>query len=101
METLQVSTRRAWRRRFVRPRLDIWSVNLSEDQAPALMGQARADFEREARISQLGFLMCSPAAKPLWGRICMHSMCGEIRARSDSQRLAMELALLEAARGDS
>jgi len=98
METLQVCTRRAWRRRFARPQLDLWSVNLSEDRAPDLMGQARHDFEREARISALGLLLNSRDATPLWQRICYAEERREIRARSNDQRLAMELALLESMR---
>lgn len=98
MEKLQVCTRRAWRPRFARPQLDLWSVNLSEDQAPELIGQARWDFEREARISALGFLTQSSAATPLWHRVCKHAMYSEIRARSNDQRLALELALLESLR---
>jgi len=88
---------RTVRYRFVRPQLDIWSINLAEDHTD-LTGQARADFEREARISQLGFLLCSPAATPLWRRVCAAQERFEIRARSDDQRLMMELALAESMR---
>lgn len=85
-------------RAFRCPRLDIWSINLAEQQTE-LTGQARADFEREVRISQLGQLLCSTSASPLWRRVCLAQERREICARSDDQRLAMELALLEAARG--
>lgn len=84
-------------RAFIRPRLDIWSINLAEDHT-VLTGQARADFERDDRISQLGRLMISPAATPLWRRVCKHEMYREIRARSNDRRLVMELALAEAMR---
>jgi hypothetical protein len=83
-------------RAFTRPRLQTWSIKQAEPVE--VTGAARADYERELRISALGALLCSPAATPLWRRVCMHTMCGEIRARSNDQRLAMELALLEATR---
>ena len=62
------------------------------------MGRARWDFEREARISQLGFLAQSFAATPLWRRVYKAEIYREIRARSEDRRVAMELALLEAMR---
>ncbi|GLU32563.1 hypothetical protein WKR88_17925 [Trinickia caryophylli] len=81
---------------FVRPKLDSWSI-AAVDHID-VTGQARADAEREARISALGVLMESPSATPLWRRICMAEMHREIRARSADQRVAMELALAEAMR---
>ncbi|HIH2750972.1 hypothetical protein L3V59_11035 [Burkholderia aenigmatica] len=87
-----------WSRRFVRPELRLWSINLSEEHAPELTGQARADFECEARIQGLDSLMASPVATPLWQRVCKHAMYSEIRARSADQRLVMELAILESMR---
>ncbi|MFT4068950.1 hypothetical protein [Paraburkholderia sp.] len=80
------------------PDLRIWSINLIEEHAPDLCGQACADFERELRISAIGVLMESSAATPLWQRVCKHSMYSEIRARSTDQRLLMELALQESMR---
>jgi hypothetical protein len=79
-----------------RPRLDTWSIR--EAEIAEVTGHARADYERELRISALGMLTCSPAATPLWRRVCCHAMTTEIRARSGDQRLAMELALLESLR---
>ncbi|MDN7877478.1 hypothetical protein [Burkholderia aenigmatica] len=87
-----------WGRRFVRPELRLWSINLSEAHAPELTGQARADFECEARIKGLDSLMASPVATPLWQRVCKHAMYSEIRARSADQRLVMELAIQESMR---
>ncbi|MGN6653238.1 hypothetical protein [Trinickia sp.] len=75
-----------------------WIEHDLQNRKQQQAARRRADFEREARISQLDFLMQSPAATPLWERVCMHQMYGEIRARSDGQLLLMELALLEAAR---
>lgn len=83
---------------FIRPDLRLWSINLAEDQAPELTGQARADFEREARISQLGMLIEARCATPLWRRVCKDAMYAEIRGRSPDRRLAMELALQESMR---
>jgi len=83
-------------RAFRRPRLDVWSISIVD--YIEVTGQARADMEREARISALGMLLESPAATPLWRRVCCCEMTREIRARSNDQRLAMELALLEAVR---
>lgn len=85
-------------RSFTRPRLDAWSIKQAEPVD--VTGSARADYERELRISALDALMCSPAATPLWLSVCKDEMYREIRARSADKRLAMELALLEAARGD-
>lgn len=85
--------------KFRQPRLEIWSINLAEEHTD-VTGQARADFEREARISQLGRLLCSTSASPLWRRVCAAQERLEILARSDDRRLLMELVLLEAARGD-
>lgn len=87
-----------WKRRFAGPKLRIWSIGLVEDQLPELMGQARADYERELRISALGNLMCADCATPLWRRVCKHRMYREIRARSADQRVAMELAIQESMR---
>ena len=83
-------------RAFTRPRLQTWSIKQAEPVD--VTGAARADYERELRISALGVLLCSPAATPLWRCICKDEMYREIRARSDDQRLAMELAILEATR---
>ncbi|MFM0020890.1 hypothetical protein [Paraburkholderia azotifigens] len=83
-------------RTFRRPCLDVWSIATVDHLE--LTGQARADAEREARISALGMLMESPAATPLWRRVCCCEMTREIRARSADQRLAMELALQESMR---
>ncbi|MHB9838494.1 hypothetical protein Q8F57_027070 [Paraburkholderia terrae] len=83
-------------RTFRRPRLDVWSI-ITVDHIE-VAGQARADAEREARISALGMLMESPAATPLWRRVCCCEMTREIRARSANQRLAMELVLRESMR---
>lgn len=79
---------------FARPRLDAWSIRQAEPVE--ITGQARADYERELRISALGNLMCADGATALWRRVCCFEMTREIRARSDDQRIAMELALLEA-----
>ncbi|AXF07294.1 hypothetical protein CUJ91_04690 [Paraburkholderia graminis] len=79
-----------------RPRLDVWSVRQAE--SVEITGQARADYERELRISALGNLMCADGATPLWRRVCCHAMRQEIHARSPNQRLAMELALQESMR---
>lgn len=83
--------------KFRQPSLDIWSINLAEEQTD-VTGQARADFEREARISQLGRLLCSPSATPLWQRVCAAQERREIRSRSSDQRLLMELAIQESLR---
>lgn len=82
---------------FTRPRLDAWSV-LQADPVD-VTGAARADYERELRISALGMLVCSTAATPLWRRVCLTEMMREIRARSSDQRLLMELAIAETMRG--
>ncbi len=92
MSTLQGRVRAP--RTFARPRLDAWSVRQAE--SIEITGQARADYERELRISALGNLMCADGATALWRRVCCHAMRQEIRSRSADQRLAMELALLEA-----
>jgi hypothetical protein len=83
-------------RTFRRPRLESWSIAIVD--RIELTGQARADAEREARISALGMLMESPAAMPLWRRVCCSEMYREIRARSSDQRVAMELALQQSMR---
>lgn len=84
--------------RFIRPDLRLWSINVAEDHAPELTGQAREDFEREARISQLGMLIEARCATPLWRRVLKAAMYGEMRGRSPDRRLAMELALQESMR---
>ncbi|WP_155635494.1 hypothetical protein [Burkholderia cepacia] len=84
------------RRRFIRPALGPWSIEQAE--AAPVTGQARADYERELRITALGNLMMSPAATPLWRRVCKDMMYAEIRARSADQRLVMELAIQESMR---
>lgn len=83
-------------RAFSRPRLDAWSIQQAEQVD--VTGSARADYERELRISAIGMLLCSTTATPLWRRICNAEMCREIRARSADQRLAMELVLAESMR---
>lgn len=83
-------------RTHIRPRLDAWSIR--EANIAEVTGQARADYERELRISALGMLLCSPAATPLWRRVCKLAMYVEIRGRSPEQRLVMELALQESTR---
>ncbi|MEF9444406.1 hypothetical protein OWS73_21520 [Burkholderia sp. 1B3(2022)] len=89
--------RSIWRsRRFSRPDIRIWSIDQAD--VTELTGQARADYERELRISALGNLMLSPVATPLWRRVCKHAMYSEIRARSADQRLVMELAIQESMR---
>ncbi|QTO49447.1 hypothetical protein [Burkholderia latens] len=84
------------RRQFNRPALGSWSIEQAE--AAPVTGQARADYERELRIAALGNLMMSPAATPLWRRVCKDMMYAEIRARSAGQRLVMELAIQESMR---
>jgi hypothetical protein len=84
-------------RTFRRPRLDSWSI--AKVDHIEVTGSARADAEREARISALGMLLESPSATPLWRRVCCCEMTREICARSDDQRLAMELAIAESMRG--
>ncbi|HDR9103163.1 TPA: hypothetical protein QDB15_006721 [Burkholderia vietnamiensis] len=84
------------RRRFNRPALGSWSIEQAE--AAPVTGQARADYERELRISAIGKLLESPAATPLWRRVCKHAMYSEIRGRSADQRLVMELAIQESMR---
>jgi hypothetical protein len=83
-------------RTFARPRLDAWSIRQAE--SVEITGHARADYERELRISALGNLVCADGATALWRRVCCHAMRQEIRARSSGQRLAMELALQESMR---
>lgn len=83
-------------RAFTRPRLHEWSIRQAGDVE--VTGSARADYERELRISALGVLMCSPAATPLWRRVCKAAMYREIRSRSDDQRAVMELAIQESLR---
>lgn len=83
-------------RRFSVPNFVSWSINQVEHIE--VTGQRRHDCEREARISQLGVLLESPVATPLWRRVCKHAMYGEIRARSADQRLVMELAIQESMR---
>lgn len=90
-------SRSIWRdKRFARPDLRLWSINLLEETE--LTGQRRHDAEREARISQLDQLIQSDAATPLWRRVCKHVMYSEIRSRSVDQQLVVELAILESAR---
>ena len=84
--------------KFRRPRLDLWSIN--EAEHVEVTGSARADYERELRISALDMLLCSSNATPLWRRVCEAEMHGEIRGRSDDQRLVMDLVLAESMRGD-
>jgi hypothetical protein len=86
-------------RRFMRPRLYTWSIQQAE--VTYLTGHARADYERELRISALGNLLCSISAAPLWRRVCLLEMYREIRARSAGQRVAMELAIAESMRRPS
>lgn len=89
--------RSIWRSRwFARPDLRIWSID--QANVTELTGQARTDYERELRISAIGKLLESPAATPLWRRVCKRAMYGEIRLRSDDQRVAMELAIQESMR---
>lgn len=83
-------------RAFARPHLHSWSIRQAE--SAGITGQARADYERELRISALGSLMCAGCATPLWRRVFCCEMTREIRARSDNQRVAMELALQESMR---
>lgn len=85
-----------WRRRLTRPRLHAWSIRQTEPVE--VTGQARADYERELRISALDMLMRSAVATPLWRRVCKAAFYDEIRGRSTGQRLAMELALQESMR---
>jgi hypothetical protein len=85
----------------IRPRLNAWSIARAKSEKPRLSGQLLADHARDLRIFALDALMCSPAATPLWRRVCKDEMYREIRARSVDQRLAVELALLEAARSGS
>lgn len=94
MQTIQAVVRLS--RAFTRPRLQAWSIGQAEPVE--VTGAARADYERELRISALGALMCSPAATPLWRRVCKAEMYREIRARSDDQRIALELAVKESMR---
>jgi hypothetical protein len=94
MTISQVRVRAA--RAFTRPRLDVWSIAIVDHIE--VTGQARADAEREARISALGALLESPAATPFWRRVCKAEMYREIRARSEDQRVAMELAIQESMR---
>ncbi len=94
MQTSQVRVRAP--RTFARPRLHAWSIRQAE--SAEITGQARADYERELRISALGNLMCSDCATRLWRRVCLSEMVREIRARSADQRVAMELALQESMR---
>ncbi|MGQ7939152.1 hypothetical protein [Paraburkholderia sp. D1E] len=86
-------------RTFTLPRLDAWSVRQAEPVD--ITGDARADYERELRISALGSLICASGATPLWRRVCLREMMSEIRARSADQRLLMELAIAESMRGQS
>ncbi|KWA06632.1 hypothetical protein WT36_15095 [Burkholderia territorii] len=74
----------------------MWSIEQAD--VTELTGQARADYERELRICAIGKLLESPAATPLWRRVCKHSIYAEIRARSADQRLVMELAIQESMR---
>lgn len=85
-----------WCRRLARPRLQAWSIRQTEPVE--VTGQARADYERELRISMLGMLMCSAVATPLWRCVCKAAMYQEIRGRSADQRVAMELAVQESMR---
>lgn len=94
MTISQVRVRAA--RAFTRPRLQSWSIEQAEPVD--VTGEARADYERELRISALGALLYSPAATSLWRRVCKAEMYREIRARSGEQRVAMELAIMEATR---
>lgn len=83
-------------RTFRQPCLDGWSVQQAEPVD--VTGEARADYERELRISALGNLICADCATTLWRRVCMHAMYVEIRGRSTDQRVALELALQESMR---
>ncbi|HDR9314157.1 hypothetical protein [Burkholderia vietnamiensis] len=83
-------------RRFSVPNLGGWSIEQAD--VTEVTGQARADYERELRISAIGKLLESPAATPLWRRVCKHAMYSEIRGRSADQRLVMELAIQESMR---
>lgn len=94
MTTIQERVRAP--RAYARPRLGAWSVRQAEPVE--VTGQARADYQRELRISALGSLMCAGCATPLWRRVFCCEMTREIRARSDNQRVAMELALQESMR---
>lgn len=85
-------------RSFDRPRLDLWSINIVGD-VECLSGQGRADYERELRITMLGNLLCAWTATPLWRRVCHTEMMREIKARSEGQRVAMDLVLAESSRG--
>lgn len=85
--------------KFRAPRLGLWSINQAD--VTGLTGRARHDFERELRITALGNLLCSPAATPLWRRVCCREMYREIRARSADQRVAMELVIAESTRRPS
>lgn len=94
MTICQGRTRSA--RAFTRPRLQTWSIEQAEPVE--VTGTARADYERELRISALGVLLCSSAATPLWRRVCTAEMYREIRARSQDRHIAMELAIQESMR---
>ncbi|KUY70827.1 hypothetical protein WS46_32135 [Burkholderia sp. RF4-BP95] len=83
-------------RRFSVPNLAGWSIEQAD--VTEVTGQARADYERELRICAIGKLLESPAATPLWRRVCKQAMYDEIRARSVDQRLVMELAIQESMR---
>ncbi|MGU7853106.1 hypothetical protein ACV22X_10190 [Burkholderia orbicola] len=83
-------------RRFSVPNLGGWSVEQAD--VAEVTGQARADYERELRISAIGKLLESPAATSLWRRVCKHAMYSEIRGRSADRRLVMELAIQESMR---
>ncbi|KVE67012.1 hypothetical protein WI97_11340 [Burkholderia vietnamiensis] len=78
------------------PNLGGWSIEQAD--VTEVTGLARADYERELRISAIGKLLESAAATPLWRRVCKHAMYSEIRARSVDQRLVMELAIQESMR---
>jgi hypothetical protein len=94
MQIIRASARMP--RVFTRPRLHAWSIE--EADGVEVTGSARADYERELRISAIGMLVCSPASTSLWRLVCKAEMYREIRARSAEQRIAMELAILEATR---
>ncbi|KVN46817.1 hypothetical protein WT12_14625 [Burkholderia territorii] len=78
------------------PKLAGWSIEQAD--VTEVSGEARADYERELRICAIGKLLESPAATPLWRRVCKHAMYTEIRLRSSDQRVAMELAIQESMR---
>ncbi|PXX15872.1 hypothetical protein C7399_109207 [Paraburkholderia tropica] len=94
MPTVQVRARAV--RVFTRPRLHTWSIAQADPAQVA--GEARADYERELRISALGSLIEASCATRLWRRVCCYEMTQEIRRRSPGRRLAMELALQESMR---